>query len=308
MHNDLPRLLALFYTTPWAVRPDFLMVMQSIVERWAGGVKLSAPEIQAAVGTGPADAEQRRQRTGPGAVGIVPIYGLLSPRAHMVRNISGPGGTSTEDVAHTVRRMMSDDSIGAIVLDIDSPGGNAYGVQELGDEIFSFRGQKKIVASVSPSAGSGAYWIATAADEVIVTPSGDVGSVGVFMAHENKSELMKREGREVTFVQAGKYKTEGHPYGALDDESKAYLQTRVDEIYGVFTKSLAKFRGVSVDAVRSEFGEGRMIPAAEAVKRGMADRVEPFDETVARLARSTQAQKPKARGVSSERLRMAELG
>lgn len=306
--NDLPRLLSLFYSTPWAVRPDFLMVMQGIIERWAAGVKLSAPEIQAAVGTAPAAAAQRRERSGPGSVGVVPIYGLISHRAHVVRNISGPGGTSTELVAQELRRMITDDSIGAIVLDIDSPGGNAHGVQELADEIYSWRGTKKIVAHANATAASGAYWLAAAADEIIVTPSGEVGSVGVFCAHEDRSEQMKREGRSVSFVQAGKFKTEGHGYGPLDEEARAHLQTMVDEIYGVFTKSLAKFRGLGVDTVRGEFGEGRMVLAGDAVKRGMADRVESFDETISRLARSSQAQKPKARDTRAERLRLAELG
>lgn len=308
MHPDLPRLLQLFYNTAWAVRPDFLVTMQTVLDRWATGVKLSPADIQAAVGTAPADAQQRRQSRGPGAIGVLPIYGLISHRAHVVQNISGPGGTSTELVSRELRRLMADDAVGAIVLDIDSPGGNVHGVQELADEIHSYRGKKKIVAHANATSASGAYWLAAACDEIIVTPSGEVGSVGVFCAHEDKSEFLKSQGRTISYVQAGKYKTEGNSAGPLDEEARAYLQAMVDEMYGVFTKSLAKFRDIDVATVRSTYGEGRMVMAAEALKRGMVDRIETFDDTLARLARTTQAQKPRARGTRAERLRLAETG
>jgi ClpP class serine protease len=92
---------------------------------------------------------------------------------------------------------------------------------------------------------------------------------------------MASEGVKTTLISAGKYKTEGNPYEPLSDEARAAMQAMVDDYYGMFTRAVAKGRGVSVDAVRNGFGEGRMVSASQAVKNGMADRVATLDQVLA---------------------------
>ena len=107
----------------------------------------------------------------------MPIYGTISHRAHMVEDISGPGGTSAEKVGRQLAELLDDPAVGSIVLDIDSPGGTIAGVPELADQIFAARGQKKIVAVANSLAASAAYWIGSAAEDFVVTPSGGAGSI-----------------------------------------------------------------------------------------------------------------------------------
>jgi ClpP class serine protease len=132
-------------------------------------------------------------------------------------------------------------------------------------------------------AASAAYWIGTAADELWVAPSGQVGSIGVFAAHEDISEALKMEGITISLVSAGKYKTEGMPYEPLSAEARASMQRMVDDFHTMFVAAVARNRGVATSTVKNGFGEARMILAQDAVRAGMADGVATLDQTVARL-------------------------
>ena len=211
------------------------------------------------------------------------MYGTIVQRADLFTEMSG--GTSTERLSATFAQAVADPSVGSILLRIDSPGGGVYGVAEMADQIFKARGKKPIVAVADSMAASAAYWIASAADEIVVTPGGEVGSIGVFAAHEDISRHLDAEGVGVTLISAGKYKVEGSPFEPLGEEARAALQSRVNDYYSLFVRAVAKGRGVSVDDVRGGFGEGRVVGAQQAVKLGMADRVDTYDATVARLAR-----------------------
>jgi capsid assembly protease len=225
-----------------------------------------------------------------------------------VQNISGEGAMTYERLAQTFRKALQDPAVGAIVFDIDSPGGSAYGLMEFAGEVYAARSQKKIVAVANSMAASAAFWIGSAAEELVITPSGEVGSVGVFGAHEDHSKELEQAGIKVTLISAGKYKTEGHPFGPLSEESLAYLQTQVETTYEQFVQALARHRATTVAKVRKDFGEGRVVGAKEAVERGMADRVATLDETLARLLKSSAAQRPRTRDAASLALKLAELG
>jgi signal peptide peptidase SppA len=156
-------------------------------------------------------------------------------------------------------------------------------VPELASEIMAARGSKPIIAQANPMAASGAYWIASACDELVVTPSGDVGSIGVYTAHQDVSALQEKMGVKTTLVSAGEYKVERNPFQPLSDDAQAEMQARVDTIYESFVQAVADGRGVDAETVTNDFGKGRMMLAAQAVKAGMADSVGTFDETLARL-------------------------
>lgn len=282
------RLLAEFYTTPWALDPAIHSQMEMIIERWASGIKLSAEQVQAAVGPAPQVAAERRaqaSRASDGAVAVIPVYGVLTHRAH-AKSISTPM-TSTEELAMQIRNAVASPDVSSIVLDVDSPGGSVFGVQEVSDTIMSLRGSKPIIAVANAQAASGAYWIASQADELVVTPSGAVGSIGAFMAHDDKSEKYAKDGVKRTFVYAGKYKVEGHDTGPLEGEGLAHAQNMVDTFYSAFVRAVAKGRGVSVEAVRgAEFGEGRMVLARQAVAGGMANRVATLEQVIAEQSKN----------------------
>ena len=275
-------LLNLVLETPWAITAQKLSVICAVIIRHESGVKLSAEEVQIQIGS--LRRNDDAVRAGAGGVTVLPLFGTIFPRANLMTESSG--ATSAASFGKTFAGAMADTNVGAVVLDINSPGGAVSGIDELSSEIAKARGTKPIIAVANHLAASAAYWIATAADEVVMTPSAEVGSIGVFAAHEDVSKAMEAQGVKTTLISAGKYKTEGSPYEPLTDESRAAIQARVDEFYSMFVSRVAKNRGVSVSAVRSGYGEGRVVGAVEALSLGMVDRVETLDQVIARTAKA----------------------
>jgi signal peptide peptidase SppA len=288
-------IVAEVFQKPWAILPEKLRTIAEFIRLQAAGEKLTEEQIHAAMSGSP-----RPRPSTPGAVAVLPLQGVISHRMNMMSKISG--GTSTEQFAAMFRQVLNDPNVKAIVFDVDSPGGSVDGVPELAAEILAARGQKKMVAVANAQAASAAYWIACCADELVVTPSGAVGSIGVYGAHQDISQALEAEGVKVTLISAGKHKTEGNPYEPLSDEAKAAMQSDVDAFYSMFVKAVAQGRGVTPDAVRSGFGQGRMVLAKDAVAEGMADRVATLDETLARFGATGQMQK-----LSANSLREREL-
>jgi len=293
--NNRTHVLQAFMEKPWAILPNKLAIIEEIVMRHVSGEKLSADEIQARVNGG-TPAEQRQIRS----VAILPLFGVLFPRANMVENISGPGGTSAERFGQSFSKLMNDPAIDAIVIDINSPGGQVGGIQEVSQKIFNARGTKPIIAVANPLTASAAYWIGTAADELVVTPSGDVGSVGVYAVHEDISAALEREGIRVSIISAGKYKIEANQYQPLTEEARSAIQSDVNNIYEVFVNDVARNRGVKADVVRNGFGEGRCVMAEQAVQMGMADRIATLEDVVNELLNKNAA-------VSDQRLAVSDL-
>ena len=225
-------------------------------------------------------------RTAAGSIAVLPLYGTIMQRGGMLEMCGG--GTSTQTFTAKFREAMADDTIGQILIDIDSPGGSVYGVGELAAEIMAARGQKPVVAVANSLAASAAYWVGCAASEFFVTPGGEVGSIGVWQAHEDWSAAMAEAGVKRTLISAGKFKTEGNPYEPLGADAQEFMQSRVLDYYGAFTKGVAKGRSVSIDQVRSGMGEGRLLGAEAAVAEKMVDGIMTFDDVVKRMQRASK--------------------
>jgi signal peptide peptidase SppA len=268
--------------TPWAILPEKLDEILAFLQLHESGVRFTAEELQARIGDPP-----RRQTQVASRTGIIPVYGTIVPRAGMMTDLSG--AVAAEQLAREVRAFAADPGVDRIVLDINSPGGNVVGLPELAAEIRAARDVKPVIAVANPMAASAAYHIAAQASEIAVTPSGAVGSIGVFAMHEDISRAIEGQGRKVTMISAGKFKTEGNPFEPLTDEARATIQDNVDVAYNRFVADVAKGRGVSEDLVRAGFGEGRMVHAERAVEQRMADRIETFDQVIARLASGSPA-------------------
>lgn len=275
--------------TPWAILPHTLAVVMEIAARHARGERLTAEEVAARTNGRPG-----RPGKIEGDIAVLPLSGVIVPRANLMTDVSG--ATSAERFGEAFRQLLADAQIGAIVIDVDSPGGAVLGIEELATTIYNARGQKLILAVANHLAASAAYWIASAADELIVTPSAEVGSIGVFAAHEDFSQALEKAGVKTTLISAGKFKVEGNPYEPLGNEARAAIQGRVDDYYDMFVRTVARQRGVTADEVRNGFGEGRVVGAKQALRLGMADRIETLEETLERLARRA---KP-ARSTSAE--------
>jgi signal peptide peptidase SppA len=289
-------LICEFLSTPWAILPERLSAMCSVIARVVADREAS-PEVMAQVR---ADAQEIEARRGDatsaggngGGIAVLPFYGTSVQRTNPMQEVSGSGLMSIQRFTQTFRAALADDSVGGILLDIDSPGGSVYGVMELANEIYQARSQKPIFAIANSLAASAAYWVASSASEFYVTPGGEVGSIGVFAAHQNLAKALEKEGVETTLVSAGKYKTEGNPFGPLSDEARAAMQSRIDAYYGAFTRGVAKNRGVDVATVREGMGEGRVMSASAAKGENMVDGVATFDDVVRKLSKAIAGTAP----------------
>lgn len=272
------RVLQAVVSTPWAIMPEKLEAILEILELRMAGVHFSPDELAARI---EASREDRPEPKLEGKVAVLPVFGVMARRMNMMTEMSG--GVSLELWRRNFDVMLADPEVKAIVLQVDSPGGEVAGTQELAEYVYSNRKKKRLIAVADTLAASAAYWLAAAAEEVVVSPSGYVGSVGVFALHIDQSEAMQKAGLKATIIRAGRYKAEGLPLEPLKEETKEFMQAQADRIYDTFVKALATYRGVSVKAVRDDFGQGRVVDAETAKTAGMVDRVATFEEVLGRL-------------------------
>lgn len=176
---------------------------------------------------------------------VVPIYGTLAKRATGMDAMSG-GLTSYSDIQSQIAAALADDACKALVLDVDSPGGEASGMFDLADYISSVRGQKPIVAVANDSAYSAAYCLAACADKLLVTSVGGVGSIGCYMLHCDMSKADSNDGLKYTYIFAGDRKVDGNPHQPLSDAAMDEFTSEVNRIRAMFVQSVS--RGRSVDA------------------------------------------------------------
>ena len=289
-----PHVLAAFASEYWAMEPGKLLAIVDLLAMQADGVKFGADEIEARIAPQTAAAVARRE----GKVAIVPLRGIISPRASMTPNSSTGGGATAEGFAGTIDQFAADDTVKAIVVDADTPGGNVLGVDEASAAVAAVRGRKPIVVQVNGNLASAGYWIGASADEIVVTPSSSVGAIGVRTAYDDLTAALEKEGVSREIISAGKFKGEGL-LGPLSDDTRAYMQGRIDEYYGMFVDRVAAGRGVASSAVRDGFGQGRMLGATAAVREGMADRVGTMKDTLARFGAGPA--QPQGRKVASQR-------
>lgn len=265
----------------WAILPEKLREIASVVAFRASGQEFTAEEIQARVGS-----KQPPVTAGRG-IGVLAVHGTISHRMGTMAESSG--GVSAERLTADLRALLADDTIGTILLDIDSPGGTVTGVPELAAELYAARDRKRIVALVNGLAASAAYWLAAQAHEIVSIPTGMAGSIGVYTAHEDLSAALEKNGVKVTVISAGKHKVDGSPFEPLSDEHRAFMQDRVNEFYGLFIKDVARGRGASVADVRNGYGEGRTLLAKDAKAAGLIDRIDTVDDTLRRLLRRSSS-------------------
>lgn len=251
---------------------------------WAGQVLALRPESVALLAA--IDRSQSAARPAPrtsGGIAVIPVQGVLSQKGSLF-------STSIEGIEREIRAAAADPEVRAIVLDVDSPGGSVFGVQSAADAVHEAASIKRVIAVANPMMCSAAYWLSSAASEIVAAPSAYVGSIGVFGTHVSVGAMYEKFGVKVTLVSAGKYKTEGNPYEELSEEARGQMQKDVDALYDQFVRAVARGRNVSLTAVREGYGEGRALLPDDAKAAGLIDRTETMAQVMGRL----QAWRPRA--------------
>ena len=226
----------------------------------------------------------------PQNVSIHRLIGVVFPRGDL-EDISGGGSINLARFQSEFKQAADDPNVGAIVLEIDSPGGTVNGVPEtaamVADAVRA-RPDRPVVAVANSLAASAAYWIASAASELVVVPSGSVGSIGVYMLHLDESDLAAAMGVTPTYIFEAPRKIEGHPFAPLDGEALIAWQAEVKAFFDMFVRDVAQGRHVSdavvrrdpVGATAQHFGGGRSYGSAEAVRLGLADRIDTMQAVI----------------------------
>lgn len=269
-------ILAHMATTAWAVEPGFLRAAMAMVMSRSAGENL--PEIDARL------SQRRTQEAAKsgGAIAVLPIHGVMSQRASEMEKACA-GLVSVDELSQAFSALVNSDEVSAIVLDWDSPGGSTYGVEEFAALVRDARGVKPIISQVNSLMASAAYWVGSAADEIVVTPGGRAGSIGVYSIHEDISQMLAMQGITATVIKEGEHKIASNPFGPLTDEGRAQIESLVKESASAFRGGVAANRSVSKKTVVDQFGDGKVFGAQELVQRGMADRVGTLNDTLARL-------------------------
>lgn len=268
-------------SVPWLIQPEALQTILSVADR-QGDVEA----LQTRLGRPLDNARTVTMRDG---VAVIPVTGPIFRYANMFTEISG--ATSTAVLARDIQAALDNPYVRGIVLDVNSPGGEANGINELAKLIGDARALKPIKAYVGGMAASAGYWLAAAAEEVVIDDTAMLGSIGVVMSYLDTSKRDATSGvRTVDIVSSQSPDKRIDP---TTDEGRAKVQATVDALGQVFVQAIATNRGVTPDKVLSDFGRGGVLVGADAVKAGMADRIGSLESVIAELAgsASTSARK-----------------
>lgn len=220
-----------------------------------------------------------------GAVAVVPISGMIFRSENVYTRWFG--ATALSLVQSTLTKLGNDAGVAGILLNIDSPGGDAVGNGELAQQIYDLRSRKPVMAFGRGIVASAAYYIGSAASKLYLTPSTMAGSIGSMVVHQQ----WKPEDVKFTVVTYGENKASTSPYNELSDAGKSQLRQLVTAYGQQFEADVARNRGVSVDTVRERFGQGMTFVGQEAVNRGLADGLaNSLDEVLAMFPRPSANQ------------------
>ncbi len=197
-------------------------------------------------------------------VGIIEINGVIS---------------DAKSTLHNLKRFREDDSIKAIVIRINSPGGAVGPSQEIYREIRKTSISKKVVASMGTIAASGGYYIAAGTDGIVANPGTITGSIGVIMGFTNYQELLSKIGLVPVVVKSGEYKDLGSPIREMKAEEKKILQEFAIKIHKQFIMDIVEGRKINRDKVES-LADGRIFTGEESKELGLVDRLGNFEDAI----------------------------
>ena len=257
---------------PWVATENAVNTVLSIAQR------MTDPETVAAkLGR---RLENTRTVSVRDGIAIIDVKGTIFRYANIFNDISG--GTSLQTLSKDLNTALDNEDIKAILLDIDSPGGEANGMVEFGDMIFNARKIKPVFAFVGGSAASGAYWIAAAAGEIIISETAILGSIGTVVQIVDTTKRDEKAGVRVFDIVSRK-----SPNKRLDpttDDGREQILNMLDSFTEVFINRVAKFRNVTTEKVEADFGRGGIFVGEENIENGLADSLGSFESLVSQLS------------------------
>ena len=196
-----------------------------------------------------------------GRVGVIPLRGVIGKGLSRLKALTG--AVDVDEFTSSLEDMEDDDEVEYIIIDISSPGGTVTGVEEAASKVA--RSNKKTIAFTDTEAASAAYWIGSAADRFVATPSATVGSIGVYMAIPDYSKAFEMQGVKMDVIKSGTLKGAGIPGTSLTDAQRADLQAQVEAIHADFKANVRSKRSL----VKDEDMEGQVFSGRQAAGKGL---------------------------------------
>ena len=244
----------------WAIEPDTFNNLEALVSKDASVL------------------ENTRTVRIQNGVAVIPVSGVITGRMDFLTYVLG--GTALDILAKDLRTALENSDVRAIILDFDSPGGIAVGPAEMADMIFNARGSKPIISYVGRNCCSAAYWLASAADKIVAHPAALLGSIGVVTAVPVQ-EQPDESGTKCYEIVSSNAKAK-RPDPRTEDGIKT-IKAELDALEAQFIGSVAKFRNISEEKIRNDFGKGSVVIGHEALQRSMADELGSFESVLASL-------------------------
>jgi capsid assembly protease len=264
--------------TVWALCPQHIGQIETALKECLTISHRATPEAYQAMANG---------RSGEDNVTtLMNKWAVISLSGPMMKNagfLEFFGFSSMRKVANAIDRAAANKDVDGIVLVINSPGGSANGIAELGDSIQLAKRYKPVIAQVDGIAASAAYWVASQASEIRMHADDQVGSIGVLNMVFDTEKYYENEGIKAHLITTGEYKAVGAPGVPVTKEQLVPMQETVDFYFAQFKAAVTLGRAMApsqLDAVAN----GRMFTADLAIASRLADKVMTLKETLAELS------------------------
>ena len=267
----MPRAFELAASRPWLMLPADLDNLMAIADRQGD------PEaLEARLGR---PLDNTRAVTMRDGIAVIPVTGPIMRYANLFTRISG--ATSTQELATDLQTALDNPQVKGILLNMDSPGGEANGINELGDMIYAARGKKPIKAYAGGSLASGAYWLASAADEVVIDDTALVGSIGVVVDVAIRNEVDGEKRYTITSSNAPNKRPD-----LETEEGRGEIAKSINALGEVFAAKVARNLGVDPEQVPAMGDHGGLRVGAAAVEAGLAHRLGSLESLITEMAKS----------------------
>lgn len=264
---------------PWSMKADYFAAF------WQEVSEADFDEIPSGLS---AEAEAQEVEAAPTTV--MNDVAEIQIRGGITKHPTFRSGTSALQTRQALREAAQDPDVGAILLHIDSPGGQVAGVGDLADDIARINEEKPVFAYIEDLGASAGYWIASQADQVFASRHAEIGSIGVFAQVFDISEALEEFGVRPVIAKTGERKGDFAPGVEIDEDMEAELQRQVEMVFELFVDAVARGRGLTEARVR-DIADGRVHLAEKAERMGLIDKVTTIDDARA-LAREAAARQP----------------
>ncbi|MEX1111500.1 MAG: signal peptide peptidase SppA [Chthoniobacterales bacterium] len=205
---------------------------------------------------------------GAGRIAVIPVQGII-----YTDDQTEWGTSMVDDIKGALRAAMDDDSVKAVVLAVNSPGGEVTASDIIYHEVLKVQKKKPVVVAMTSLAASGAYYIACAADWIVANETTFTGSIGVIIQSLNYQGLFDKVGLDAVVFKSGKFKDMLSGSRPITPEEQAYVEGMVMQVYDRFLGIVSRSRNLPAESLRDTFADGRIITGKDAKKAGLVDQI-----------------------------------